>query len=41
MRTLTRGGAAGGAASRYKKCVVRDCPLQETNEGVKESITMD
>jgi len=25
----------------YKKCVVRDCPLQETNEGVKESITMD
>lgn len=25
----------------YKKCVVRDCPLQKTNEGVKESITMD
>ena len=25
----------------YKKCVVRDTPLQETNEGVKDTITED
>jgi hypothetical protein len=25
----------------YEKCCVRDCPLQESKEGIKTSITCD
>lgn len=38
---LTSAESIGAFEVLYKKCVVRDTPLEATNEGVKAVITVD
>ncbi len=41
LATLTTEDSLAAFKALYQKCVVRDTPLQQTNEGVKAEITVN